>query len=127
MYALPTGYSYFAQTCVMGHNIRVYKHKTITQCSTMCNQQPACVAFEFGIDYGGSFQSPNDCNLNNGVDSTGCDNLANNFDLYVKTEAMTTTTMFNDTNGTTTTTSIRGWWVGGVESSTTTTTAGGAK
>ena len=46
---------------------------------------PNCVAFEFGVDYGGAgAYNPGDCQPNDSVDHTGCNGCVQNLDLYIK-------------------------------------------
>ena len=49
---------------------------------------PGCMAVEYGVDHGGARKHyrPGDCQLNNGVNTEGCDGLYNNLDFYIKKE-----------------------------------------
>jgi len=91
--ALP-GYSHIAPGCVKGQNIQLYADKTVDECAVLCNALDECLAFEYGVDYGGSGQLQTwgygvdyvvrDCQLQSGTDTAGCDGSFNNLDLYVK-------------------------------------------
>lgn len=68
-----------------GHNIIMYTGKTASQCKLLCDAEPTCVAFEFGVAYGGGGRyQPGDCQLQSSADSSGCDGSHYNLDLYVK-------------------------------------------
>ena len=59
---------------------------SVEECKTKCNEEASCLAFEYGVPYGGSntLFKPKDCTLQNGVDPKGCDGAHFNLDLYVK-------------------------------------------
>jgi len=47
----PSGYTYFPEECVAGHNIILYKDLSIYQCAERCNNNPDCAGFEYGMNY----------------------------------------------------------------------------
>ena len=59
---------------------------SIEECKTKCNEEASCLAFEYGVPYGGSGTEfkPKDCHLQSGADPKGCDAVHYNLDLYVK-------------------------------------------
>ena len=59
---------------------------SVQECKTKCNGEASCLAFEYGVPYGGKYTifKPKDCSLQNGVDPKGCDGAHYNLDLYVK-------------------------------------------
>jgi len=58
--------------------------KTLIQCAELCSNQPGSVAFEYGMDYGGSPYNPRDCLCQDSTNWAGCDGNAVNLDLYLK-------------------------------------------
>merc|ERR1712032_1469541 len=60
---------------------------TVEECAELCEQHDACVAFEFGVDYGaeqgGNVESTGDCHMQDSDDSEGCNGCTYNNDLYV--------------------------------------------
>ena len=40
-------------TCVDGQNIEALRGKTVAECASICDANALCLAFEYGIDYGG--------------------------------------------------------------------------
>jgi len=85
-----TGYKYTPQACVSFHNIgSKLTGKTASQCATLCNAEASCVAFEVGVDYGGSGYNVGDCLLNDASDSSGCAGKSVNLDLYVRDTEVT--------------------------------------
>ena len=69
-----------------GHNIRLLHDMSIEECKAKCNGEASCLAFEYGVGYGGSSTAfkPKDCHLQSGNDPKGCDAVHYNLDLYVK-------------------------------------------
>ena len=69
-----------------GHNIDSYDDKTIQDCMSLCLANENCLAFEYGVAYGGAGTryKVNDCILQKSSDKTGCDGSIHNLDLYVK-------------------------------------------
>ena len=59
---------------------------SVEECKTKCNEEASCLAFEYGVPYGGSGNEfkPKDCHLQSGADPKGCDAVHYNLDLYVK-------------------------------------------
>jgi len=79
------GYSRYPGSCVGGYNIAIFSGKTLGQCATLCEvSDPTCLAFEFGVDYGGLLYKEGDCITNKASDSTGCSGSSYNLDLYVR-------------------------------------------
>ena len=79
------GYEHFPKACVNGENIVLYPNLSVDDCKIKCNERDDCVAFEYGVPYGGSGNyNLRDCNLQSGTDKTGCDASHHNLDLYVK-------------------------------------------
>jgi len=110
------GYIRHAQSCVRGHNIAKHVGKSLTECASICSATPNSVAFEYGVQYGGSPYEPGDCMCQDSVDSSGCDGRQVNLDLYVRdddlvatTTATTTITIETTTTATTTTGSVAGY------------------
>ena len=68
-----------------GHNIVKYTGKTVSSCKALCSARPDCLAFEYGLSYGGSGSVlPKDCRLQSSANKTGCDGSHHNLDLYIK-------------------------------------------
>ena len=83
------GYAYdqFIKSCVNGHNIDIYADKSIAECKALCSARLDCLAFEYGVPYGGlltGIYNPKDCQLQDSADKSGCDGMSLNLDLYVK-------------------------------------------
>ena len=55
------------------------------ECKELCSQNKNCVAFEYGVAYGGggTYKS-RDCQLSDSAEKQGCDGLHHNLDLYVR-------------------------------------------
>jgi len=82
------GYTRLPKACVRGGNIAEYSGKTLIECASICSGTPGSVAFEIGVEYGGSPYKPGDCFCQDSTDSSGCDGGAVNFDLYVNDAAL---------------------------------------
>jgi len=83
------GYTRTAGACVTGHNIGSKQTgKTPAACASLCDATSNCVAFEIGVEYGGSPYQPGDCILNDSNESIGCRGRAVNLDLFVKTSQL---------------------------------------
>jgi hypothetical protein len=54
----------------------------------MCDAEPECRGFEYGVDYGGGTNSSGHCELKSAIDTTGCDGAAHDTDLYEKGYAL---------------------------------------
>jgi len=83
---LPT-YTRHPKACVVNHNIRKYTEKTRHECSFICDVDPDCRAFEFGVNHGGAPYQPGDCIPNDSAELTGCDGASVNLNLFTKNEA----------------------------------------
>ena len=71
----------------MRHNYRKYPNKNVEECKSLCSQNVKCLAFEYGVAYGGSGiggTRPRDCWLQDSADKADCDGVFWNSDLYVK-------------------------------------------
>ena len=75
--------------CVWDKSIAKYSSSTVSECKNLCNQRPDCLAFEFGVDYGGSTNKPNDCLLHSGMNTGGCYGPQWNVELYIKIKKTT--------------------------------------
>ena len=68
-----------------GENIVLYQNLSVHDCKLKCNERDDCLAFEYGVPYGGSGNyNPKDCQLQSSIDNVGCDASHHNLDLYVK-------------------------------------------
>ena len=78
-------YYHFNKACVIGHNIVKYADKSIAECKSLCSARIDCLAFEYGVQYGGAGSyKPKDCQLQSSADKSNCDGSFHNLDLYVK-------------------------------------------
>ena len=78
-------YTRFPKSCVDGHNIIKYPNKSVDECKNLCSLNVKCVAFEYGVVYGGSGgYKPRDCQLQDSSAKEGCLGAHHNLDLYVK-------------------------------------------
>ena len=69
----------------MYHNIIKYTDKSVDECKELCSQHCKCLAFEYGVAYGGGgVYKPKDCQLQDSSAKEGCDGTYHNLDLYVK-------------------------------------------
>ena len=60
------------------------KDYSVEQCKEWCDSVPKCVAFEYGVAYGGSGRyKPRDCHLQSSKVLHGCDAAHHNLDVYV--------------------------------------------
>ena len=78
-------YTHYPGTCVNGNNIEKHTGKTVEQCKEICSAMSNCVAFEFGVAYGGGggYQA-GDCQPQSSANRGSCDGSYHNLDLYVK-------------------------------------------
>ena len=60
--------------------------KSLSECADLCSADPACLGFEYGVDYGGGTYSPGDCQLSSSNNISGCNGAALNLDFYNKTD-----------------------------------------
>ena len=75
------------RACVNGENIVLIKDLSVEECGEKCNHDPKCLAFEYGVNYGGSgHYKPRDCQLSSSSNYAGCDGGHHNLDLHVKRE-----------------------------------------
>ena len=57
-------YIRYPKSCVNGHNLIKYTNKNVAECKKLCSQTTKCVAFEYGVAYGGSgTYKSRDCQL----------------------------------------------------------------
>eukprot|EP00040_Diaphanoeca_grandis_P032870 m.200061 g.200061 ORF g.200061 m.200061 type:complete len:235 (-) comp32759_c0_seq3:145-849(-) len=83
-------YVHFPRRCVHGANIRAYTDKSVRECKDYCDNNNACVAFEYGVAYGGGGgYPPRICQLQSYDKFTDCDGNHHNLDLYVKGSEVT--------------------------------------
>ena len=62
-----------------------YPNKSVDECKKLCTQNKNCVAFEYGVAYGGSgTYKSRDCQLSDSAEKEGCDGAWHNLDLYVR-------------------------------------------
>jgi len=87
-------YAYLPRRCVHGNNIILYNDKSVTECKALCDKVTNCLAFEYGVAYGGNGgYKAKDCQLQSSKSFTDCDGSHHNLDLYIKTTwVMTKTT-----------------------------------
>jgi len=75
---------------VSGNNIVKYPSKTVTECKKLCDDEPRCKAFEYGVNYGSVLvyaYEAGDCQLQSSKSKGGCDGGLLNLDLYIKNDA----------------------------------------
>ena len=79
-------WEHHSKSCVSGQNIRNIPDQTIDECKELCNAEPTCKAFEYGVSHGGRNKrfKPRDCHLQSGNNPVGCDGIYWNLDLYIK-------------------------------------------
>ena len=78
-------YKHKVKGCVGGHNIKLHKDKSVEECSDICDANPACLAFEYGVAYGGGGKyKARDCQEQSSKNYAGCDGAYHNLDLYIK-------------------------------------------
>jgi hypothetical protein len=78
-------YVHHPEGCVGGHNIKLYHDKTVQECKSICDETAGCVAFEYGVAYGGVVgYKPAQCQPQSSANKAGCDGAHHNLDLYVK-------------------------------------------
>ena len=81
------GMTHIPKACVTGHNIDGSQilGTTVAQCQQHCLDTPGCAGFEYGVNHGGSSDTypPGSCYPQNSVDTTNCDGVLMNLDLYV--------------------------------------------
>jgi len=83
--SVPNGYELISPGCVFGGNIIMHPGKSVESCAALCDAHADCVAFEFGVDYGGDGKYvPGDCQLQSYSGYENCDGTHYNLDLYVK-------------------------------------------
>jgi hypothetical protein len=85
-YAPAHEYKQDARTCVSGYNMEKVPEQTVLECKQRCDKEPRCLAFEYGVDYGGSGPyKAGDCQMQNSSTHTaGCNGSYYNLDLYIK-------------------------------------------
>ena len=72
-------------TCVSGRNIQLIPDSTMSDCIALCEAHEDCKGFEFGVDHGGDGSySANDCHLQSGTNTAGCDGFHHNLDFYTQ-------------------------------------------
>ena len=62
-----------------------YTNKNVAECKELCSKNTKCVAFEYGVAYGGGgIYKSRDCQLSDSTEKYGCDGSDHNTDLYVR-------------------------------------------
>jgi len=81
------GYTHHPKTCVSGSNIASYDDLSIQECAVICNNDPLCVAFEYGVNHGGPVTAfdARTCVPQSSA-ALNCDGAHYNIDLYVKSQ-----------------------------------------
>ena len=82
--------------CVSGHNMKTIPEQTVDECKVLCDADPKCKAFEYGVEYGGEFRKPRECGLQSGDNDAGCDGFKYNMDLYIKKSILLATGYCNN-------------------------------
>jgi len=79
-------YERFERACVPRHNLAIFPSTTVQECAEVCDADPSCVAFEYGVSHGGRGDyQPGDCQPQDAVDQLeACDGGNQNLDLYVR-------------------------------------------
>ena len=79
-------YTHLVKGCVHGHNIILRASKTVAQCEALCEAEPRCKAFEYGVAHGGAYTGykPSDCQLQDSENGATCSGAYHNLDLYIK-------------------------------------------
>jgi len=79
-------YTYIYQGCVSGHNMVKRAGLSEDDCAKLCDKEPECLAFEYGVEHGGpsTVYDAKDCQLQSSADYSGCKGWYHNLDLYVK-------------------------------------------
>eukprot|EP01050_Picozoa_sp_SAG11_P003404 SAG11_NODE_191_length_12943_cov_3.853706_13_plen_439_part_00 len=89
------GYVRYARACVADahglgstqsrDDLVLQPRQSVQQCSVLCDADPSCLAFEYGVEYGGlGGGAVGNCWLQTRADAEGCDGAYYNLDLYVK-------------------------------------------
>jgi hypothetical protein len=89
MLPIPSNYERQAKGCVLANNIKTYKDKKLSECAQICDDDSNCLAFEYGMPYGGSLgkqygYGPGSCLPQSSTNTSTCDGADYNFDLYFK-------------------------------------------
>ena len=86
-FGVDTGRTHLPRQCVNGANIADSRIdvSSVAECQEHCLATDGCVAFEYGVDHGGSSDAypPGSCFPQSSADSAGCDGVLMNLDLYV--------------------------------------------
>jgi len=78
-------YDHHPKGCVSGHNIKLYNGKTLQECKNICDKTAGCVAFEYGVAYGGGGgYKAAQCQPQSSANKAACPGAYHNLDLYVK-------------------------------------------
>ena len=84
-FLIENNYEHTPKACVSSHNIVLYPNLSLEGCKITCNERSDCLAFEYGVSYGGTGKyKPKDCHLQSANNKAGCDGAHHNLDLYVK-------------------------------------------
>jgi len=95
-------YKHYPAGCVDGNNMKLVPGKTILECTELCDAERKCLAFEYGVAYGGPGRyKPGDCQMQTSADRRNCDGRTHNLDLHVKGKEFISTTTITETSTTT--------------------------
>jgi len=73
--------------CVHAHSISTHRGKSVLECMRVCDTMSSCVAFEYGVDYGGGAAGHlvvKECRLKTSTARSDCDGAKHDTDLYIK-------------------------------------------
>ena len=78
----------------------MFADQSIPECAALCDADPSCVGFEYGVAYGGDgTYQPRDCQLSSSADMGGCDGGQHNLDFYAPTASCGTQCVRLHTDG----------------------------
>ena len=94
-------YNHFPKSCVAGNKISGHHGKSLAECSDLCNKDPNCKIFQYGVAYGGKHGNikPGYCILKSSNNRQNCDGEAWNVDVYEKPFAKQTAKFNATKNG----------------------------
>jgi len=81
----PRGFSQEVGACVIGHNIQLYKDKSLAECAKICKNNKGCVGFEYGVEKRTDLPYKyRDCQPQDSIDIVSCNGVEHNLDFYIK-------------------------------------------